>query len=224
MTFYEKFIEECNKSGKSPSIVMEEMGLNRSTLTGWKQGKAIPSDATMVIVAKYFDRDLAEFAAARAESIAIRDKNRERKGMRASVLDAPKMLPLAGTVPCGAPVLAVENIEEMIPSPPKVNADFALTCKGESMINARIFPGDIVYIKRQPIVDNGEIAAVLIGEEATLKRVYIYKNRLTLMPENPLFDPINLVGEEMNQATILGKAVAVVSFLNKRETGGGSLS
>ena len=214
MTFYEKFIEECNKSGKSPSIVMEEMGLNRSTLTGWKQGKAIPSDATMVIVAKYFDRDLAEFAAARAESIAIRDRNRERKGMRASVLDAPKMLPLAGTVPCGAPVLAVENIEEMIPSPPKVNADFALTCKGESMINARIFPGDIVYIKRQPIVDNGEIAAVLIGEEATLKRVYIYKNRLTLMPENPLFDPINLVGEEMNQATILGKAVAVVSFLN----------
>ena len=158
-------------------------------------------------------RDLAEFAAARAESIAIRDKSRERK-VRASVLDAPKMLPLAGTVPCGAPVLAVENIEEMIPSPPKVNADFALTCKGESMINARIFPGDIVYIKRQPIVDNGEIAAVLIGEEATLKRVYIYKNRLTLMPENPLFDPINLVGEEMNQATILGKAVAVVSFLN----------
>ena len=72
MTFYEKFIEECNKSGKSPSIAMEEMGLNRSTLTGWKQGKAIPSDATMVIVAKYFDRDLAEFAAARAESIAIR--------------------------------------------------------------------------------------------------------------------------------------------------------
>ena len=213
MTFYEKFVEECSKVGKAPSIALEEMGLNRSTLTGWKKGKAIPSDISMALAAGYFGCDLEECAAARAESIAFCSEEKKRR-RGPSALDGPKRVPLLTEITADKPLLATESIEDMIPSPPKVRADFALTCKGESMINARIFPGDIVYIKRQPIVDNGEIAAVLIGEEATLKRVYIYKNRLTLMPENPLFDPINLVGEEMNQATILGKAVAVVSFLN----------
>ena len=223
MTFYEKFVEECSKVGKAPSIALEEMGLNRSTLTGWKKGKAIPSDISMALAARYFGCDLEEFAAARAESIAFCSEEKKRR-RGPSALDGPKRVPLLTEITTDKTLLATESIEDMIPAPPKVRADFALTCKGESMINARIFPGDIVYIKRQPIVENGEIAAVLIGEEATLKRVYIFKNRLTLMPENPLFDTINLLGEEMNQATILGKAVAVVSFLNKRETGGCSLS
>ena len=223
MTFYEKFVEECSKVGKAPSIALEEMGLNRSTLTGWKKGKAIPSDISMALAARYFGCDLEEFAVARAESIAFCSEEKKRR-RGPSALDGPKRVPLLTEITADKPLLATESIEDMIPAPPKVRADFALTCKGESMINARIFPGDIVYIKRQPIVENGEIAAVLIGEEATLKRVYIFKNRLTLMPENPLFDTINLLGEEMNQATILGKAVAVVSFLNKRETGDGSLS
>ena len=216
MTFYEKFCEECGKLKKFPSVAMEEMGMNPSTLTGWKKGKAVPSDGALAIAAKYFGCEMEELAAARAESAALRSKENNKRKSRPSVLDGPKQLPLIGTVSCGAPVLAVENIEDMIPAPPVVRADFALTCKGDSMINAHIFSGDIVYIKRQPIVDNGEIAAVLIGDEATLKRVYIYEDRVTLMPENPLFSPITLMGEEMNQATILGKAVAVVSFLNTK--------
>ena len=215
MTFYEKFVEECSKVGKAPSIALEEMGLNRSTLTGWKKGKAIPSDISMALAARYFGCDLEEFAAARAESIAFCSEEKKRR-RGPSALDGPKRVPLLTEITADKPVLAVENIEDMIPAPPVVRADFALVCKGDSMINAHIFSGDIVYIKRQPIVDNGEIAAVLIGDEATLKRVYIYEDRVTLMPENPLFSPITLMGEEMNQATILGKAVAVVSFLNTK--------
>lgn len=213
MTFYEKFIAKCSEFGVAPSNAMEEMGLNRSTLTGWKQGKSVPSDFVVGLVAKYFDCPLEELTAARAETQAIRAAGKSKR-KRSSVLDDPKMVPQIGTIACGNPITAYENMEELVPLPPRVRADFALKCRGESMINAHIFDGDVVYIRQQPIVENGEIAAVLIGDEATLKRVYIYKNRLTLMPENPMYDPINLIGEEMEQVTILGKAVAAVNFLN----------
>lgn len=84
-------------------------------------------------------------------------------------------------------------------------------CKGDSMINARIFDGDIVYIRQQPTVDNGEIAAVLIDDEATLKRVRLFDDHIVLEPENPLYRPFVYWGEEMNTVRILGKAVAFLS-------------
>ena len=79
MTFYEKFVEECSKVGKAPSIALEEMGLNRSTLTGWKKGKAIPSDISMALAARYFGCDLEEFAAARAESAEAKNEKAAEK-------------------------------------------------------------------------------------------------------------------------------------------------
>lgn len=88
-----------------------------------------------------------------------------------------RSVPLVGTIACGTPTLAEENIEAFIRMSENINADFALRCRGSSMINARIFDGDIVFIRQQPDVENGEIAAVLIEGEATLKRIYKYKNR-----------------------------------------------
>ena len=81
------------------------------------------------------------------------------------------------------------------------------------MINARINDGDIVYIRKQEQVDNGEIAAVLIDNEATLKRVYVYSNKVVLQPENPKYEPFVYVGEEMNEIRIIGKAVGFTSKL-----------
>ena len=95
--------------------------------------------------------------------------------------------------------------------PEYIQADFALRCKGDSMIGARILDGDIVYIRQQPDVDDGEIAAVLIDNEATLKRVYKMPGRLQLRAENPAFLPINLEGDELETVRILGKAVAFKS-------------
>ena len=79
------------------------------------------------------------------------------------------------------------------------------------MINARIFDGDIVYIRQQPDVENGEIAAVLIDGEATLKRVFKHKESLELRAENPTFPPMYFEGTELNGIRILGKAVAFLS-------------
>lgn len=123
-------------------------------------------------------------------------------------MPATRELPLLGNIACGEPILTEENLDGTVSCPEHVAADFALRCKGDSMINARIFDGDIVYIRQQPSVDDGQIAAVLIGDEATLKRVRLYEDHISLEPENPRYRPIVLWGEEMSAVRILGLAVA----------------
>lgn len=134
-------------------------------------------------------------------------------GIPDNLIPMPEMrkIPLVGTIACGAPILAEEHIEEYIDIPKHIAADFALTCKGDSMINARIFDGDVVYIHQQDTVESGEIAAVLIDGEATLKRVRIFEDHVSLEPENPQYRPLVFWGEEMNTIHILGKAVAFTS-------------
>ena len=122
--------------------------------------------------------------------------------------------PRLGTIACGEPILAEENIETYDDIPDNIKCDFTLVCKGDSMINARINDGDIVYIKQQSQVDNGEIAAVLIDNEATLKKVYIYEDKVVLQPENTKYPPFVYTKEEMNNIRILGKAVGFTSLLS----------
>lgn len=126
-------------------------------------------------------------------------------------LPKTKKVPLLGTIACGEPILAEENIENYVTVDSKANVDFALKCKGDSMINARIFDGDIVYIRQQPDVENGEIAAVLIGNEATLKRVYKHPNKIILSPCNPTYNDLIYAEEELNEIRIIGKAIIFVS-------------
>ena len=126
-----------------------------------------------------------------------------------------KRFPMLGEIACGEPIFADEDREHCVMVDMDIDADFCLTAKGDSMINARINDGDIVFIKEMPIVENGEIAAVIIGDEATLKRVYYYKeqNKLVLSPENPKYPPFIYEGEELNTIRILGKAVYFMSSL-----------
>lgn len=135
--------------------------------------------------------------------------------MPSNIIPMPAMrkVPLVGSIACGTPILAEENLDGDVEAPDHVRADFALRCKGDSMINARIFDGDIVYIRQQESVEHGEIAAVLIGDEATLKRVYIYDDCISLEAENPQYKPMVYRGEEMNNIRILGKAVAFTSMI-----------
>ena len=122
-------------------------------------------------------------------------------------------VPILGAIACGAPILAQEHIDGYTGVPDFVHADFALVCRGDSMVGARIFDGDLVYIRQQDTVENGEIAAVLIEGEATLKRVRYGPDSVSLQPENPMYRPIILWGEEMNRLRILGKAVAFTASL-----------
>ena len=131
-------------------------------------------------------------------------------------LPKTREVPRLGTIACGEPILAQENIEDYDKAPEGINCDFTLKCKGDSMIGARINNGDIVYIRYQEEVENGEIAAVLVDDStdessATLKRVYLYENQIVLQAENPKYQPLVFTGEEMNKVRIIGKAVAFLS-------------
>lgn len=126
---------------------------------------------------------------------------------------ATRRIPMLGKIACGQPIYADEDRESYVMAGTDINADFCLTAQGDSMIGARIMDGDIVFCRSQDIVDNGEIAVVLIGDEATLKRVYYYpeKKKLVLQAENPKYEPFVYIGEELNDIRILGKAVAFQS-------------
>lgn len=120
--------------------------------------------------------------------------------------------PLLGVIACGEPILAVENLEGYIDVPEDIHCDFALRCKGDSMVGARIHDGDVVYIRQQDDVDNSEIAAVIIDEEdVTLKRVYKLQHGMILQAENPAYAPIQINGS--HSARIIGKAVGFTSII-----------
>lgn len=124
-----------------------------------------------------------------------------------------KKLPIIGEIACGEPIYANEEHESFAVVDESLDADFCLRAHGDSMTGARILDGDIVFIRSQDTVDNGEIAAVIIGDEATLKRVYYYPNeeKLVLSPENPRYAPLVYIGEELSSIKIIGKAVAFQS-------------
>ena len=130
-------------------------------------------------------------------------------------LPKTKKIPLLGTIACGEPILATENIESYVDMDADVHADFALRCQGDSMINARIMDGDIVFIRKQDMVDNGEIAAVLMDDcsesQATLKRVYVSDDKIRLCAENPNYQDMIFFENDMNKVRIIGKAIAFLS-------------
>ena len=115
-------------------------------------------------------------------------------------------IPLVGSIACGTPITAEENIEARIGIPAAWRADFALTCHGDSMA-PKICDGDIVCIRKQQEVENGEIAAVRIGEEATLKRFYRQGDTVLLQAENPTFAPLVYANHQLDEIEIEGKAV-----------------
>lgn len=117
-------------------------------------------------------------------------------------------VPLIGHIACGNPITAEENVEDMVSVPSAWHSDFTLRCEGTSM-EPRIQDGDLVAIRKQPEVENGQIAAVRIGDEATLKHVYYYPNYIELRPENPAFASIIKIGPDMNDVHIEGKAVGL---------------
>ena len=122
-------------------------------------------------------------------------------------------LPMLGKVACGEPIYADEDRESYVMVGTDIKADFCLQCQGDSMVNARIHDGDIVFVKKTDIVENGAIAVVIIDDEATLKRFFYYReqNLVILKPENPKYQDIILTGEQLEQVKVIGKAVAFQS-------------
>ena len=123
-----------------------------------------------------------------------------------------KKIPLLGEIACGEPIYADQDLKSYVEVGANIHADFALRAKGDSMIGARINDGDLVFIRKQPMVANGEIAAVIIDDEATLKRIYYQTGEhLVLQAENPAYQPLVYENCDLDQIHILGKAIAFQS-------------
>lgn len=189
--------------------------LNRSDLSQYVSGKVIPGQDKLTVLGLALNVSeawLMGYDVPMERNPAPQDNNTIQ--MPSNIIPLPKTsktVPLIGTIACGAPILAEENVEALLPLPDFVHADFALRCKGDSMVDARIMDGDFVYIRKQPDVENGEIAAVLIEDEATLKRVYKHPNQIVLQPANTAYAPLVYTNEQLNSIRILGKAVYFVS-------------
>lgn len=207
MTIGERIKQRRIELGLSADQVAEKLNVDRTTIFRYERGaiNKVPTD----ILAK-----LAQILyTSPTYLMGLSDESDKNLNIDNIYQIETKKFPLLGKVACGKPVLAVEQIELYVESGTNIKADFCLKCKGDSMINARIYDGDIIFIRKQPTVNNGEIAVVLIEDEATLKRVFYYpdKAKLILQAENPSFEPLVYIGEEINKIRILGKAVAFQS-------------
>lgn len=199
---YERIKSRREELGLTTEELAQRMGYKtRSSITKIETGKAdIPQ-----FKVKAFARALQTTT---AYLMGDDDAREARPSIPAGFEPLPEMamVPLVGTIACGTPILAEQNVEARIGVPAAWRADFALTCKGDSMA-PRYLDGDIVCIRCQPQVENGQIAAVLIGEEATLKRFYQNGDTVTLQAENPAYSPLVYRGEELNEIRIEGRVV-----------------
>lgn len=193
-----KYLDEKNLT---PTEFARIMGYPETTVFNWVHGKSYPRIDRIQQISDYFGilkSDLVE------EKINLEDIP--------GVIPVKKgrMIPILGEIACGEPILARENYEGyFLADPTIVSGDFALRCEGDSMIDANIHDGDLVFIKQTPDVENGSIAAILIDDETTLKRFYRNDNQIILQPENKRYNPIIITKEDGKNIKILGQVIGL---------------
>ncbi len=200
MRLFSERLKELRAEQKlSQAGLAAALGLSKSSINMYERGEREPGFETIRALSEQFGVDIDYLLGAsrhRTKAEWMNTQNRRR-------------LPILGEIACGQPIFTNEEKTEYIEADASIRADFCLRAKGDSMVGARILDGDLVFIRKQDTVANGEIAAVVIEDTATLKRVYYYpeEGTLSLHAENPLYPPLIYNKEELNQIHILGKAV-----------------
>lgn len=191
-------------SDKSQKEICKDLGFRESTFSDWVNAKTYPRIDKIEMMARYFNVTKAELVEGYSQTKTMPSALQPAKYRKFKVL---------GNIACGQPIEAVQEQEEYIETELNVHADYVLHCQGDSMINARIFDGDYVFIKEQPVVENGEIAAVCMDGTVTLKRFFKYDTYIELRAENPMYPPIIIHPNDFNSIQIIGKAVACQFFV-----------
>lgn len=207
-TFQKRLNQVLNDKGMKAIDLANATGISKARISQYMNGIYVPKSKATHLIAKALGVN--------ETWLMCMEEDETFENNYSNILPIHKIkLPLLGEIACGKPIYADEQHEIYIDIDNDYGANFCLKANGESMINAGIDNGDIVLIKEASMVNNGEIAAVIIEDEATLKRVYYYpeKGKLILNPENPLFEPLVYINEELNAIRIIGKAVAVIKKL-----------
>lgn len=198
--------------GLSQEELAKALGISKSTVGMYEQGKRMPkTDTVLKEIATYFGVSIDYLVGYTVENVS-KDMC-ERFSLRPV---ARKTLPMLGKIACGKPIMCDEECETYVSASDDIEADFCLQAQGDSMINARILDGDIVFVRQQEMVENGEIAAIIVNDdEVTLKRFFYYPelNQVVLQPENPAYRPMVFMNEELSHIRVLGK---MVGFMSKK--------
>lgn len=227
----DKYLTKRRKSlGLTMKQVADYVGVSEGTVSRWESGAIanmrrdrIKALATILQTSPNFimTGELDDSNTISTSSLCenIKGKNEEIE-LPENILPHQDFKPVSkrkykylGEIACGEPIFADEQYETYIELDSDIHADFVLKAKGDSMINARIHDGDIVFIKEQPNVNDGEIAAVIIDDEATLKRVYKFDDYIMLNAENPAYKPIQINKTDTKNVRIIGKAISAMIYL-----------
>ncbi len=192
--------------------IAESLGVSKQTVSAWRTGVRSPKRSMLETLSEKYRVDVAWLMGYDVPRYGERE-DFDAISLPGVMPISKRRVPLLGGIVCGEPAFAEEEFESYVAVGTNVHADYCLKAHGDSMIGARIMDGDIVFIRKQDMVENGEIAAVLIGDETTLKRVYYDPDNqvLSLVAENPRFKTLRYMGAELDQVRILGKAVAFQS-------------
>mgnify|MGYP003290150185 CR=1 FL=1 len=208
-TFAQRFITALQSRNITAAELSRRLGVNEGTISNYKKGTYEPKQRRLEAIAKILNVSIPWLMGA---DVPMEPSATIPTGF--SLVPDTVMRPRLGRISCGIPIMSEENFDGYDEVPKHIDCDFTLVCDGDSMTGARILDGDIVYIKQQPMVENGEIAAVLVdGCEKLLKRVYITETSITLQAENPKYSPLIFIREDMNRVSIIGKAVAFTSVV-----------
>ena len=205
--FKDRLREAMNKEGLKQVDLSRKTGISAPTISEWLKGSYLAKQDKVAILAKALNVSPSWL-------MGLDDTETEPLPPNCFPIEKKKF-PLLGNIACGEPIFADEDFEGYVEAGADIDADFCLRASGDSMIGARIHDGDIVFIKQQPTVDNGQIAAVLIENEATLKRFYYDQasDTVQLMAENPSYAPIVKMKSDLNDIRILGRAIAFQSII-----------
>lgn len=204
MTIGERIRDARLAAGLTQKELAQKIGVKFSAIAKYESGRVVNLKRETIAA-------LASVLNVRPSWLLCMDDDSD---LPANVIPMPgtHRVPRLGRIACGEPILAEQNYDGYDAVPDYVKCDFTLVCKGDSMINARIFDGDVVCISTELEVRSGDIAAVMVGEdEATLKRVRIFQDHIVLEPENPQYKPYVFWEEEMNTVRFIGKATHFIS-------------
>ena len=214
-TFAERLKSLRREKSWSQQRLADELELSKSSVNMYERGEREPGFETMEAIADLFNVDMNYLYGRTDIKIAdpiVLDHSAAPapRPIPKGFEPMPKMkkIPLVGSIACGTPILAQQNIEKIVDVPESIRCDFSLTCHGDSMEGAGIHDRDVVYIRIQPEVENGEIAAVRIGEEATLKHFHRQGDTVMLLADNAaVCPPMVYTGPQLNEIRIEGRAV-----------------
>lgn len=203
MTTGERMKQRRKEIGFSAEKVAERLGVSPATIYRYEKGdiEKVPVDSLSEL-AKILQTTPAYL-------MGWEEQPAPQKPIPPGFRPLPEMVqvPLIGTIACGTPITAEQNVKSYIGIPAAWHADFALECHGDSMAPT-ICDGDVVCIRSQPEVEQGQIAAVRIGEEATLKHFYSQGDVVSLIADNPaVCPPMVFAGQELEEMAIEGLAV-----------------